>query len=159
MSKAISCQQRSGSIAPMEEQPKIEAEITFLSEADGGRKSPPSILSGCVYRPHLVVGDPKQRRAITSGNASLEKYIGVAFSSCPEKVEANIPFTAQLELIYYPDPIYDALVLGATFTIREGAKIVGYGRVMKRIISRIAGLHSGAISTSDDFDKPLSEGS
>jgi hypothetical protein len=32
-------------------------------------------------------------------------------------------------LMYWPHPVYESLVAGATFTIREGAQVVGYGRV------------------------------
>ena len=92
---------------------------------------PPGILSGGVYRPHLVVGDPNQRQAIVEGNEIRERYIGVAFLSGPENVVLGESFSAELSLIFYPHPAYDALVPDATFTIREGARIVGYGRVKK----------------------------
>jgi translation elongation factor EF-Tu-like GTPase len=118
----------------MNQQARIEAEITFLPESEGGRIMPPGILSGGIYRPHLVVGDPNQRRAIVEGNEIRELYLGVAFLSESENIEPGKSFLAELALIYYPNPIYDALVPGATFTIREGARIVGYGCV-NRIIA------------------------
>jgi translation elongation factor EF-Tu-like GTPase len=117
----------------MNQQARIEAEVTFLPESEGGRTTSPSILSGGVYRPHLVVGDPYQRRAIVEGNEIRELYLGVAFLSGPENVELGKSFSAELALIYYPNPIYDALVPGAKFTIREGARIVGYGRVNRMV--------------------------
>ena len=113
----------------MNELAYIEAEVKFLSEAEGGRKMPPPYFSGRDYRPHLVVGDPKQRKAILAGNEIQETYLGVAFSSGPENVEPGETFNAELVLMYWPHPIYDSLVPGATFTIREGAQIVGYGKV------------------------------
>ena len=85
------------------------------------------------YRPHIVVGDPKQRQAITTGNLIREIYLGVAFLSGPEKYEAGEPFVAELALIFYPHPAYDSLVPGATFTIREGPIVVGFGEV-KRVL-------------------------
>jgi len=48
----------------MNEPPRIEAEVTFLLESEGGRKEPPQLLSGGQYRPHLVIGDPNQRQAV-----------------------------------------------------------------------------------------------
>jgi hypothetical protein len=60
--------------------------------------------------------------------------LGVQFQQTDEKLEFNKPFTAELILVYYPHPIYEALVPGATFTIREGAQIVGFGKV-KRLIA------------------------
>lgn len=118
----------------MSELARIEAEVTFLHESEGGRKEPPSHLSGGGYRPHLVVGDPNQRRAITIGNEIQETYLGVAFLSGPEKVEPGESFIAELVLMYWPHPMYDSLVPGATFTIREGAQVVGYGQV-KRVLA------------------------
>ncbi len=43
------------------------------------------------------------------------------------------PYLVELALIYNPHPAYESLVPGATFTIREGAKVVGYGQV-KRLL-------------------------
>ena len=65
----------------MNELARIEAELTFLLESEGGRKEPPQLLSGGQYRPHLVVGDPNQRQAVTIGNETQETYLGVAFVS------------------------------------------------------------------------------
>ncbi len=118
----------------MNQETRIEAEITFLPESEGGRTMPPGILSSGVYRPHLVAGDPNQRRAVVEGNEIRELYLGVAFLSGPENIELGKSFSAELALIYYPNPIYDALIPDATFTIREGARIIGYGRV-RRIIA------------------------
>ena len=106
----------------------IEAEVTFIPKAEGGRETIPT-LSGGVYRPHLVVGDPNQRQAIVVGNEIQETYLSIAFQSSSEKVEFNKPFLAELVLMHYPHPIYDSLVPNATFTIREGAQIIGYGQV------------------------------
>src|SRR5271154_3167659 len=44
---------------------KIECEVTFLSKSDNGwGRDVIPILNGNFYRPHLVVGDPDQRKAI-----------------------------------------------------------------------------------------------
>ncbi len=115
----------------MNEQARIEAEITFLPESEGGRKAPPASLSGGRYMPHLVVGDPSQRQAIAIGNEIQETYLGVAFLSGPEKVEPGESFLAELLLMYWPHPMYESLVPGATFTVREGAQVAGYGQVKK----------------------------
>lgn len=111
--------------------PIIEAEVTFIPETEGGRKTPPSFLSDCSYRPHIVIGDPNQRQAILDGNFINEIYLGVAFKSNQENIEFNKPFLAELVLMHYPNPIYESLVPGITFTIREGAQIVGYGQVKR----------------------------
>ena len=101
----------------MNQQARIEAEITFLPESEGGRAMPLGILSG------IVEG---------------ELYLGVAFLSGPGNVEPGKTISAELALIYYPNPIYDALVPDGTFTIREGARIVGYSRVGRIIAPNAA---------------------
>jgi hypothetical protein len=116
----------------MNDEAWIEAEVTFIPESEGGRKAPPEHLSGNNYRPHLVVGDPTQRQARLIGNFIDEEMLGIAFTSGPDKVQPGQTFTAKLQLAFYPHPAYDAIVPSATFTIREGAKIVAYGRVISR---------------------------
>ena len=113
----------------------IEAEVTFIPESEGGRKSPPAHLSGNVYRPHLVIGDPTQRQAKRVGNDIDEVMLGIGFTAGPEAVQINQTFTAVLQLAFYPHTAYDAVVPGATFTIREGPKIVAYGRVVSMTAS------------------------
>ena len=108
----------------------IEAEITFITKAEGGRETMP-ILSDCIYRPHIVVGNPNQKQAVVVGNEIQENYLGVAFLSSPNDVEFNKSFLAQLVLMFYPHPTYDSLIPNTSFTIREGVKIVGYGKVKK----------------------------
>lgn len=118
----------------MDKFPYIEAKVTFIPKEEGGREMIPQ-LSGYVYRPHIVVGDLNQRKAIVVGNEIQETYLGVAFQSSPDNVEFNRPFLAELVLMYYPHPVYDSLVPNATFTIREGAHIVGYGQVKRLCIT------------------------
>src|SRR5687767_11390372 len=111
----------------MSELARIMADVTFIPSSEGGRETQPVLLwSGGSYRPHIVVGDPKQRRAVTIGNVIQETYLGVVFLSGPEKVEFGEPILVEMALLYYPNPVYDSLVPGATFTIREGPKVVGY---------------------------------
>ena len=117
----------------------IEVEITFLPPSEGGRTTPPVLVSGAgTYRPHIVIGDPNQRRAITVGNEIRETYLGVAFDSGPDNVRFGEPLEAEALLMYYPNPEYDSVVPGATFTIREGARVIGYGHVKRLFISEAA---------------------
>jgi hypothetical protein len=118
----------------MSKLPRIEAEVTFLSEFEGGRAVPPLSLSADKhgsYRPHIVVGDPNQRHAIIKGNEIQEEYLGVAFLAGSDEVEFNRPYSVELGLIYYPEVGYESVVPGATFTIREGPRVVGFGKVKK----------------------------
>jgi hypothetical protein len=123
----------------MSELARIKAEVTFIPFSEGGREASPRLAwSGGSYRPHVVVGDPHQREAVVAGNVIRETYLGVAFLSGPEKVEAGRPFLADMALLYYPHPAYDSLAPGAAFTIREGTKVVGYGEVKQVFLADAA---------------------
>lgn len=128
---------------------KIECEVTFLAETEHGPQRWPKMLSGNAYRPHLVVGDPGQRKAIlrtkqievelADGTKRLaetdrfigEEYLGVMFERGPDSPELGTPLHVRLSLMYWPAHGYEALTPGATFTVREGATIVGYGTVLR----------------------------
>jgi hypothetical protein len=113
----------------------IDVEVTFLSPTEGGRMNPPILVweSGS-YRPHIVIGDAKQRKAIIVGNEIQETYLGIVFVSGPDKVRFGETIEAKALLMYYPSPEYDSVVAGAQFTVREGARIVGYGKVKRVLI-------------------------
>jgi len=109
-------------------QPRITAKITFLDASDGGRDVLPANLASGEYRPHIVI-DPDRLRAVGTDSVAEETYLGVAFKKGPAQIVPRQPFLADLVLVYWPNIKYEGLVPGATFTIREGAHTVGYGRV------------------------------
>jgi hypothetical protein len=117
------------SLSPIMKQPRITAKITFLPRSESRRESVPNDLSGGQFRPHVVVGDPNQRKALLVNNVAQEEYLGVAFVGGPSDVVAGEPFVAELALLYWPNVSYDSLVPGATFTLREGPHIIGFGAV------------------------------
>jgi hypothetical protein len=117
------------SLSPIMNQPRITAQITFLPASEGGRETLPTDFSGGQYRPHVVVGDPTQRKALIVNNVMQENYLGVAFVGGPSSVVAGEPFVVDLALMYWPNVSYDSLVPGATFTLREGPRIIGFGAV------------------------------
>ena len=109
---------------------RIEMQVTFLPPSEGGRKTPPILVweSGS-YRPHIVIGDPRQRKAMIVDNETRETYLGIVFVSGPAVIHFGEPVEAEALLMYYPSQEYDSVIAGAEFTIREGHQIVGYGRV------------------------------
>ena len=113
--------------------PHIECSITFLTRSEGGRSLPlpRGGLSGNGYRPHLVIGDPAQRHSVSVDGRGIEEYIGVAFHDGPAVPEAGTEMTTVLTLMYYPHPMYDKLKPGVTFTVQEGAHVVGFGNVRR----------------------------
>jgi len=84
------------------------------------------------YRPHLVVEDPQRRVALTDGvEPASGDYLGVWFTGDGRELRAGIEHRVILELVYYPGVDYSALVPDATFTVREGSRTVGFGRVVE----------------------------
>lgn len=112
------------------EQVQITAKVTFLTAEQGGRNLP--AWNSRKYRPHVVVGDPTQRKAKVAddGRTLTEQYLGVHFDGDGEEMPQGKELEVSLRLSFYPATEYEQLARGATFTIREGAKIVGYGKVI-----------------------------
>jgi hypothetical protein len=114
----------------MTAKPTIVAEVTFLSPEAGGRKHPPDLSAG-GYMPHLVVQPPDVRTAATVGGFCVEPYLGVVFISGPVQPVPDQPSRVTLLLLYHPEVDYGPLRDGATFTVREGGKAVGFGQVLR----------------------------
>jgi hypothetical protein len=115
------------------ERAMVEADITFRPKSEGGRPIPAAGLSGLQYRPHIVIGDPHQREAVVGPDGvGAEEYLGVAFESGPHLVVPGQELRVTMMLMYWPETDYLQAVPGATFTVREGARIVAHGRIRKR---------------------------
>jgi hypothetical protein len=116
----------------------IDVELIMLSDKKGGRIQPiDADAFGGNYRPHIVIGDPNQRNAVLIEKDGHKRYIdedyqGVAFWSGPEQIPVGSMIKVVLALMYYPEHEYKDVIPGATFTVREGSKIVGFGRVISR---------------------------
>lgn len=83
--------------------------------------------------PHVVVGDPRQREAKISGNTITEHYLGVLVADAPDEIPPGGTAEVTLRLMYWPGETYEQLLPGATFTVREGPTIIGFGRVLSAI--------------------------
>jgi hypothetical protein len=108
----------------------VKASVTLLPELEHGRQ-----ISGNLYRPHIVIGPTSQRQAkIAEGNRLIESYLGIQFCAEPSELKPGVTTAARFILMYFHDApdLYRSVVPGATFTIREGPKIVGYGTVEAR---------------------------
>jgi hypothetical protein len=115
----------------------ISAEIVILSSDEGGRATPLlPVAYGGQYRPHIVLQSRETRQAkieLRNGvQHVVDEYLGVAFWSGPDPIPISQPFTATLFLMYSEHPAYGRVVPGAEFTLREGPKIIGHGRVLSR---------------------------
>ena len=133
---------------------KVECEVTFLSKSEEGwGKTVKPILDGNWYRPHLVIGDPNQRKAILttrtyevenpdgskrtaiSDRWLAEEYAGVSFDTGPNDFEFDVSIRVKLSLMFWPGPQYEKVQPRATFTVREGATIVGFGKVLSKVFA------------------------
>ncbi|HEU4601210.1 MAG TPA: hypothetical protein VFS24_04540 [Steroidobacteraceae bacterium] len=84
--------------------------------------------------PHIVIGPTDQRVAKRDGRMLVERHQGVMFMDEYLKIEPGETVEVTLALMYYDEPnvIYEDVIPGATFTLREGSKIVGFGTVLER---------------------------
>jgi translation elongation factor EF-Tu-like GTPase len=100
-----------------------EVFIEFTPTSEGGRCSPVSLGEDAAphYTPHIVVH---------GGDGT---YLGIEFVDGPDHpVKPGDKTYATVMFMYEPKVSYDALVVGATFDIREGGRTVGWGRVTRR---------------------------
>jgi hypothetical protein len=82
------------------------------------------------YMPHVAVGHLEQREAKILGNTITEHCLGVLLADAPDEIPPGGSAEVTLRLMYWPGETYEQLVPGATFTIREGPRIIGFGRVL-----------------------------
>lgn len=106
--------------------------VTFLDYQNGGRVTSPELSSG-VYMPHIVVQSPDVRAPRCDGNTIVEDYLGIRFLSGAKNVIPQQSYDCEFALTYHPIVDYNAVRIGATFTLREGGKVVGFGTVLARI--------------------------
>jgi hypothetical protein len=91
------------------------------------------VLASGKYMPHLVIEPPDARKAnVIDRNVIVDDYLGVRFLSAPAEIVTEQPLDCEIELMYFPRVDYNAVRKGATFTVREGGKVVGFGVVTKR---------------------------
>ena len=106
--------------------PVVQAQVTLLPELSHERR----LLTTGQYRPHIVLGPQSQRAAIRDGNRVTENYLGVMFVGGPDAIKPGESAEVSLALMYFPEEPYNEVGPGATFTIREGPDIVGFGVIL-----------------------------
>jgi hypothetical protein len=107
--------------------PTIQAYVTLLADLERGRN-----LAHNTYRPHIVVGPVSRPVADRTGIHPSERYLGVVFIGRDFQLKPGEAAEVTMALMYYPDALYEDVVPGASFTIREGTSVVGYGTVLSR---------------------------
>src|SRR5688572_4476737 len=111
----------------MREAPTISTVVTLIPELEG-----PRLISPGAYRPHIVIGPTTQREPITRGRTLVEDYLGVVFVNQECLLVPGEEAEITMALAYHPEVSYAAVIPGATFTLREGPRIVGFGKVLSR---------------------------
>ncbi len=99
---------------------------------------PADLLRSLKYRPHIVIGDPDAREMRKAVLESIQvihegdgQYLGVAFSDVDREPVENEKLQCEVAYMYFPNVTYRQAVKGAKFTLREGARIVGFGEILE----------------------------
>lgn len=82
--------------------------------------------------PHIVVQPTDVRDLTLVDREANDNYLGVRFQATPTQPSPEQPFPCELELMYYPRVNYDQVCEGASFTLREGGRVIGFGVVLQR---------------------------
>jgi translation elongation factor EF-Tu-like GTPase len=69
------------------------------------------------------------------GCTTLENYLGICFTGNGDPLMPGKSHEVALLLVYHPEVNYEPLATGATFTIREGDRIVGFGVVTEGYVA------------------------
>ena len=84
--------------------------------------------------PHIVIGDPNQRRAtVDDTGCAHEDYLGVRLMGNGEVLNPGLEHRIVVALMCYPQVDYSAVTKGATFTMREGGRVVAFGGVVSDV--------------------------
>jgi hypothetical protein len=84
--------------------------------------------------PHIVVQPREVRKAaVDERGVGTELYEGIAFVERPAEYRVGAPGIFVFDLMYYPGHRYPSVQPGATFTVREGLRIVAHGVVETRV--------------------------
>jgi len=107
----------------------LPVEVRFLSTAEGCRHSPANLADG-RYRLQVILGRHETLPSAPASETEAETvgFFGVALRAGPSKVRPGESATAELRALVW-QPGYDRLKEAQEFTLLEGWRIVGHGRV------------------------------
>jgi len=115
----------------------IKTEMVILTPEEGGRSTPLlPVAYGGRYMPHIVLQSRSTRQARTELRDGIQHiiddYLGVALWDGPDPIPIGQSFSAIMFLMYPDHVAYDQVLPSAEFTMREGGKIIGHGRILER---------------------------
>jgi len=110
--------------------PELQVEIRFVATEEGGRRAPLDLANG-HYRPIAILGIHRGpvSPATSEAEAVARGIFGVSVHSGPSLVEPGSTVTASLFVTMY-EPGYERLISAGEFTLLEGSRVVGHGRVL-----------------------------
>ena len=111
----------------MSEFPIVIAKLTLLPTLERPRST-----GWREYRPHIVVEPLAPDIATMRANMTTDRYQSVVFFDAYLTIAPGETAEVILGLWAYPDNQYENVVPGATFTLREGPHIAGYGTITDR---------------------------
>jgi hypothetical protein len=107
--------------------PIVTATLTLLPELERPRNT-----GWRGYRPHIVVEPLTPDMATRRANMATDRYQSVVFLDEYVTIAPGDTKEVILGLWAYPDNQYENVIPGATFTLREGPHIAGYGTITDR---------------------------
>ena len=104
----------------------FEAEITFRTQEEIGRKNPLVLNHPTArYRPHLTVN-----QSVTSARVPSSDRLGIQFPQQAEDFQPGIPTLLRFEPLYEGID-YSFLTPGTSFSILEGPLLVATGCIVR----------------------------
>ena len=110
----------------------VTANIRFLTESEGGRRTSIDLTCDALYRPHLVVQDRTKRQAVMNGNVCVEPYVAMTFIDGPADYTNGDAGIFHFYCPHWTHPEHPDMIIGTEFTIREGGKVVAGGTVIEK---------------------------
>jgi len=107
--------------------PMVQATLTLLPTLDRPRNT-----GSRGYRPHIVIEPLTPDIATMRANVLTDRYQSVVFLDEYVSIAPGQTQEVLLGLWAYPDNQYENVIPGATFTLREGPHIAGYGTITDR---------------------------
>ena len=110
----------------------VTADIRFLTESEGGRRTAIDLACDSPYRPHFVVQNRMICNASTDGMGCIEPCFSMTFIDGPENYINGESGHFRFYCPYWTHPEHPDINTGTEFTVREGGRIVAGGTVIEK---------------------------
>jgi len=107
---------------------EIRVEVSFLTQAQGGRRTAANLSDG-QYRTLVIAGSRNELSEDEAMGRGQYKLFGIGFTDGPEAALPGSTVTASVFPLLYPEGMAELVAVGV-FSVCEGRRIVGNGRVL-----------------------------